>query len=105
MTAPKTKPTPVTTAVKAIPDIAQMEKMISETAAQTAPTISRTQTERNKMMLRRKELERERADFADRRNLLQKQYESADKALLEHELDITEALTLFPGIDENAENR
>lgn len=67
-----------------------------ETVNQTAPTISRAATERNRMELRRNELERELADFNDRRELLRKQYEAADAALLEHELDIADTLTLFP---------
>lgn len=95
------KPNPKPLAVQ--PDLTQMEAMVMETVNQTAPTISRAATERNRMELRRNELERELADFNDRRSLLRSQYEAADAALMAQELDIIEALTLFPAQVEKGE--
>lgn len=88
---PRKKPTTPT-----MPDLAQMEAVLTEIAAQTAPTISRAVSERNKMDMRRNELTRELSDFRDRRALLKAQYEAADNALMAHEVDIVEAMALFP---------
>lgn len=92
---PITSPAPVTASAE--PDLAQMEAVVTEAATMTAPTISRAVSERNRVQLRINELERERADFADRRTLLRAQFEAADSALSAHEADIDDALALYRG--------
>lgn len=76
-------------------DLAQMEAVVAETAQMQAPTISRAVSARNQLQMRINELERERGDFSDRRALLRAQYEAADAALMEHERDIDETLSLY----------
>lgn len=87
---PKTPPA----VTDAGPDLEQMEAVITEAATMTAPMVTRAASERNRMLMRVKELERELADFADRRALLKSMYEAADTALAAHEADISEALAL-----------
>jgi|GEM_PF-6258606 len=78
-------------------DMGQMEAVVAEAAAMTAPTTSRCVSERNRLQLRVNELEREHSDFSDRRALLRAQYEAADAALASHMVDISDALRLYRG--------
>lgn len=78
------------------PDLEQMEAAITEAASQTAPMTSRAVALANRQQAEVNTLQRERADFEDRRTLLKAQYEAADLALLAHVTDIDDALALYP---------
>lgn len=78
------------------PDLEQMEAVITEAAAQTAPMTSRAVALLNRQKAEVASLLREKADFEDRRGLLKAQYEAADLALMAHVTDIDEALALYP---------
>ncbi len=83
------------TALKIVgPDLEQMEAAVTEAAAQTAPIVSRYQTHLNKTQAAINELEREKADFADRRALLRAAFDAADAGLAAHESDIDAAISL-----------
>lgn len=78
------------------PDLEQMEAAIIEAAPQTAPMTSRAVALLNRQKQEVSSLQREKADFEDRRALLKAQFEAADLALLAHVTDIDEALALYP---------
>lgn len=78
------------------PDLDQMEAVVAEAAAQTAPLTSRAIALQNRQQIEVNALRRERADFEDRRALLKAQFDAADLALLAHVTDIDDALALYP---------
>ena len=77
------------------PDLEQMEAAITEAASQTAPMTSRAVALLNRHKQEVASLQREKADFEDRRALIKAQYEAADLALLAHVTDIDDALALY----------
>lgn len=80
------------------PDLEQMEAVVAEAAAQTAPMTSRAIALKNRQQVEVNALIRERGDFEDRRSLLKAQYEAADLALMAHVTDIDDALALYPSL-------
>lgn len=78
------------------PDLEQLEAVVMETAAQTAPMVQRYQTHKDRIQVTTNELIRERADLEDRRALMRRQYEAADAGLCDHINDIDATLGLYP---------
>jgi hypothetical protein len=78
------------------PDLEQMEAVVAEAAAQTAPITSRAIALANRQAIEVAGLRRERDEFEDRRSLLKAQFEAADLALMAHVTDIDDALALYP---------
>lgn len=86
------------TALKIVqPDLEQMEAVVSEAAQQQGPMVQRLATHRDRFDAEVKTLERERADLQTRRDLLRRQYESADAGLAMHIEDIDATISLYTG--------
>lgn len=79
------------------PDLAAMERVVSEAAAAQAPMTWRAPAQRNNQQMRANELIRERQDFEDRKALLTSQYQAAMNGLDEHVADIDAALAIVTG--------
>lgn len=74
--------------------IAEADRVTTEAAAMQAPVMSRAATARNQVEAEVKGLERDRADFVDRMNLLTAQYTAAHEALGAHVDDIDATIAI-----------
>jgi hypothetical protein len=79
------------------PDLAQLEKVVTEAAKQTAPIVQRTSSVRDELVVKVKALDSERSDLVDRKTLLTRQYEAAVAGLDMHIADVDAARALYVG--------
>lgn len=85
------------TALKIVqPDLDQLESVVKEAAAQTAPMVQRYTSHHDRLILERRDLERERDDLLERRELLRRQVEAAEQGIAMHLEDIEATLALYP---------
>ena len=85
------------TALKIVgPDLDQLEAVVKEAATQVAPMVQRFATHFDRLSLERRDLERERSDLIDRRDLLRRQVEAAETGIAMHLDDIEATLALYP---------
>ncbi len=78
------------------PDLDQMEAVVKETAAITAPMVQRHATHLDRLNVERRDLERERDDLISRRDLMRRQVEAAEQGISMHLQDIEATLALYP---------
>lgn len=85
------------TALKIVqPDLDQLEAVVKEAASQTAPMVQRYASHMDRLKLERRDLERERDDLMERRDLLRRQVEAAEQGISMHLDDIEATLALYP---------
>lgn len=79
------------------PDLAEMERVVTEAAKQQAPMVSRADTMRDELVVKANALVAERATYVDRMALLTRQFESAREGLNAQIADIDTAFALING--------
>ncbi len=88
-----TKDKPIAT----IPEIAQVDTLLSDMSKAAAPMIQRHATARDRIDLAIKELESERFELLSRRDLLRRQVEAVEEGLQAHLDDIDATMRLYEG--------
>jgi hypothetical protein len=78
------------------PDLDQLEAVVKEAATLTAPMVQRYASHMDRLSLERRDLERERSDLIERRDLLRRQVEAAEQGIAMHLEDIAATLALYP---------
>jgi hypothetical protein len=74
------------------PDLQALERVVLEATGQMVPLVSRAASYRDGMVVKARDLQNERAGYADRQELLTRQYEAAMRGLDGHIKDIDDAL-------------
>lgn len=78
------------------PDLDQLDAVLTESAAQTAPMIQRLAVHQDRIAVEVRDLQRERDDLIARRDLMRRQVEAVEQGFAMHLADIDATLALYP---------